>query len=234
MEEKKYTRKEYTPMRKAISNAMHSSISQGSQLSMMYTFDATNLLKVRSIIKEKHEELNIANASINEIIMYVLGRVIKANPSLNGHIGDGYFDEYEDAHISLAVDTPKGLITPVLWDVSTKSLSEISNDSKEAIAKAMEGKLRLSDIQGGTITISNLGLSGVQFFTPILNPPQAAIVGVGSPIKRVKLVDGNPVEYPEITLSLTMDHGPNDGIAGTKFINELGKALTDVNEDILK
>ncbi len=232
--EKKFERIEYTPMRKAISNAMHQSLHNGSQLSMGMTFDASNLLKVRGIVKEKHEELGIANASINEIIMYVLTRVIKANPTLNGHIGEGYFDQYEDAHIAVAVDTPKGLITPVIWDASTKSLTEISNDSKEAIQKAMDGKLRLNDIQGGTFTISNLGLSGVQFFTPILNPPQAAILGVGSPIKRVKLVDGNCVEYPEITLSLTMDHGPNDGVAGTKFLGEVAQALTNVDESILK
>lgn len=232
--EKKYIRKEYTPMRKAISNAMHQSLHSGSQLSMGMTFDATNLMKVRGIIKEKHEELGIANASVNEIIMYVLSRVIKENPSLNGHIGEGYFDQYEVAHIALAIDTPKGLITPVIWDTSIKSLTEISNASKEAIQKALEGKLRLNDIQGGTITISNLGLSGVQFFTPILNPPQASIIGVGSPIKRVKLVDGKCVEYLEITLSLTMDHGPNDGVAGTKFLGELAKALQEVDETILK
>lgn len=230
----KFERKEYTPMRTAISNAMKGSLANGSQLTMGTTIDATNLLAVRGTIKNKHQELGVANASINEIILYVVSRVIKNNTKLNGHIGEGYFDEYEDAHIAFAVDTPKGLLTPVVFDASEKSLTEISNDSKELITKSLEGKLRLKEMQGGTFTISNLGLSGVQFFTPIINPPQAAILGVGSPIKRVKMVDGQCVEYPEITLSLTMDHGPNDGVEGANFLKEIAAALNNVTDEIIK
>lgn len=234
MAERNFIKKEYTPFRKAISGAMHSSLQNGSQFTMGMTFDATKLLSLRKEIKEKHAELGIANSTINEIIIYVLSRVIKNNTTLNGHIGEDCFDEYEDAHIAVAVDTPNGLITPVIWDASLKSLTEISNDSKELVNKALEGKLRMKDIQGGTFTITNLGLSGVQFFTPVLNPPQAAILGVGSPIKRVKLVEGQCVEYSEITLSLTMDHGPNDGLAGTVFLRQVADALTNVDSSILK
>ncbi len=234
MSERKYERKDYSPMRKAISNAMKASLSNGAQLTMGATFDASAILAVRKEIKEKHEELGIANASINDIIMYVVARAIKANPTLNGVIGENYFDQYEEAHLAFACDTERGLLTPVVFDASTKSLSEIATESKELIGKANEGKLRLDEMQGGSFTISNLGLSGVQFFTPVINPPQAAILGVGSPIKRVKLVDGQAVEYPEITLSLTMDHGPNDGVAGANFLKELVAALSTVDTTILK
>ncbi len=234
MEEKKFERIEYTPMRKAISGAMHKSLVDHAQLTMGITFDATNLLNVRKEIKENFESLGVANASVNDIVMYVLSRVVKEHPNMNGHVGENYFDQYENVHLAFAVDTPKGLITPIIWDASEKTLSELTNDSKELIAKAFEGKLRLNDIQGGTFTVSNLGLSGVQFFTPVINPPQAGILGVGSPIKRVKLVDGQVVEYPEITLSFTMDHGPNDGVAGAKFIGAIAKALENVNNEIIK
>lgn len=234
MSDRKFERKEYTPMRKAISNAMKSSLSNGAQLTLGATFDASAILAVRKEIKEKHEELAIANASVNDIVMYVVSRAIKNNTTLNGIIGEDYFDQYEDAHIAFAVDTERGLLTPVIFDASEKTLSEIANESKELIGKANEGKLRLNEMQGGSFTISNLGLSGVQFFTPVINPPQAAILGIGSPIKRVKLVDGQAVEYPEITLSLTMDHGPNDGVAGANFLKELVAALSTVDNSILK
>ena len=220
-------KKEYSPMRKAISKAMSNSIHSGAQLTMGLSFDATNLLKARKKIKESGAEIS---ATVNDIIIFALSRAIKANPTLNGIIGDNYFDEYSVAHIAVAVDTPKGLITPVVRNASEKSLDEIAADTKVLIKKAMEGKLSLSDIQNGTITISNLGLSGVSFFTPILNPPQAALLGVGSPIKTLKMVDGEVVEYPQITLSLTMDHGPNDGVAGTIFIKEIAAILENISE----
>lgn len=234
MPDKKFERKDYSPMRKAISGAMHASLQNSAQLSMGMSFDASNLLGVRKEIKEKREELGIANASINDIIMYVVSRVIKNNTTLNGVVGEGYFEEYEEAHLNFACDTPKGLLTPVINDASLKSLSEIATESKELVVKAMEGKLRLNEMTGGTFTISNLGLSGVNFFTPVLNPPQAAILGVGSPEKKVVLVDGNVVEKPFITLSLTMDHGPNDGAAGAKFLKEIKEALESVDNTILK
>lgn len=234
MSEKKFERIEYSPMRKAISKAMHQSLMSGSQLTLGMTIDASNLLKIRKEIKENYRTLGVANASINEIIIYVLSRTIKKYPTLNGHIGDGYFDKYEEAHIAFAVDGPKGLITPTIWDASLKTLTEISNDSKTLIEKAKNNKLRLSDIQGGTFTITNLGLSGVQFFTPIINPPQLAIIGVGSPIMRLKMIEEKIIEYPELTLSLTMDHGPNDGAIGAKFLGELAKDLEKIDNSIIK
>lgn len=234
MEEKKYERIEYSPMRKAISGAMKHSLDTHSQLTMGITIDATNLLSVRKEIKENYESLGVANASINDIVMYVLARVLKENLYMNGHVGENYFDQYENVHLAFAVDTDKGLITPIIWDASERTLSELATEAKELIAKAHEGKLRLNDIQGGTFTISNLGLSGVQFFTPVINPPQPGILGVGSPVKRLKMVDGQVVEYPEITLSFTMDHGPNDGVAGAKFTGAIAKALENVDKSIIK
>jgi len=222
-----FNKKEYSPMRKAISKAMSNSIHSGSQLSMAYAIDATSLVNARKKIKDSGSEIS---PSSNDLIIFALSRAIKNNSTLNGIIGDGYFDEYSVAHIAVAVDTPKGLITPVVRNASEKTLEEIAVDSKDLIKRARDGKLSMKEIQGGTITISNLGWSGVSFFTPILNPPQAALLGVGSQIKALKMVDGVVVEYPQITLSLTMDHGPNDGVAGTIFVKEVGTILENIED----
>ncbi len=219
----------YSPMRSAIAKAMSNSLQAGSQLSMGITFDASEVLKLRKHIKANFESLGIANASVNDILVFALSRVLPRFPHLNAVLeGDGTRQHYV-AHIAVAVDTPAGLFVPVVKDASLLSLSDISLKTKELVTKTREGKLKPQDMQGGTFTITNLGLSGVSFFTPIINYPQVAILGVGSPIKRLRLNKFNQVEeYPEITLSLTMDHNPNDGVAGTLFLKELVKVLENI------
>lgn len=230
MSDRKFETIAYTPMRKAIANAMKTSLANHAQLTMAATIDASAILAVRKEVKENKPEVG---ASVNDIIMYVLSRALKANPVINGQVDGEAFNKYEEAHLAFACDTKRGLLTPTIFDASLKSLSEIAAEAKELAAKAHDGKLGLAEMTGGSFTVSNLGLTGIQMFTPVINPPQAAILGVGSPIKRVKLVDGAPVEYPEITLSLTIDHCPNDGAAGAAFLKELSEALTNVDNSII-
>lgn len=226
---------EFTPVRKAIAASMENSLQHGAQLTLMAPFDASNLLKVRSIIKAKVENKeNVANSSINDIIIYVLARALVDFPHINSLIGPDYYDAYNVAHISVAIDAPKGLFVPVVKNASEISLGEITTRTKELIIKTKEGKLSPKDQRGGTFTISNLGLSEVSAFTPILNPPQSALLGVGSPIKRLKMIKNGIVEYNEITLSLTMDHRPFDGAQGAEFLKELKKRLQNISYDEIK
>ncbi|BDV03053.1 dihydrolipoamide acetyltransferase family protein [Candidatus Hepatoplasma crinochetorum] len=226
----------FTPVRKAIARSMEDSLQHGAQLTLMAPFDATNLLNVRSIIKAKVEEkeVGIENSSINDLIVYVLARTLIEFPHINSLIGPDYYDAYNVAHVAIAVDAPKGLFVPVVRNASEISLNELTRISKELIIKTKEGKLSPKDQIGGTFTISNLGLSGVTAFTPILNPPQAALLGVGSPIKRLKMVKNGIVEYSEIILSLTMDHRPFDGAKGAEFLKELKQRLENVSYDQFK
>lgn len=227
-----FIRVDYTPTRKAISKAMEASLHSGSQLTLGANFDATAIMKLRSEIKANYESLGIENSSINDIIIFALSRVLPRFPHLNAVFSEDrtYTNQYNVAHISVAVDAPKGLITPVIKNSTSLSLSGITRQTKDLISKAIEGKLKRSDISGGTFTISNLGLSGVSFFTPILNPPQVAILGVGSAAMKLRFdKDKNIQEYPEIMLSLTMDHGPSDGAAGTAFLKELKNVLENIN-----
>ena len=219
----------YSPMRGAIAKAMTNSLQSTSQLSMGITFDASEILKLRAQIKKNHELLGIANASVNDILVFALSRVLPKFPHLNATLEQGGSRQHYIAHVAVAVDTPNGLFVPVVKDASLMSLNDIALKTKELVVKTREGKLGPDEMKGGTFTITNLGLSGVSFFTPILNYPQVAILGVGSPIKRLRLNQFNQVEeYPEITLSLTMDHNPNDGVAGTVFLKELVKVLENI------
>lgn len=220
----------FSPIRKAIARSMEGSLQHGAQLTLMAPFDASALLKVREVIKGKiANKENVENSSINDLIIFVLARVLVQFPDVNSVIGQDYYDAYNVAHISIAVDTPRGLFVPVIRNASEISLNELTKRSKELIVKTRDGKLTGKDQSGGTFTISNLGLSGVMGFTPILNPPQSALLGVGSPIKRLKMNAKGIVQYNEIVLSLTMDHRPFDGARGAEFLKTLVKNLEEVS-----
>ena len=223
-------RKTFNPVRSAIASTMMNSLMQSAQLSMGIDIDASSLLAARAKIKKLAADNKRANSSINDLIVFALSRILPKHPHLNAQVGFDFSDEFDVAHIAVAVDAPSGLFVPVVKDASKKSLDEITASTKELIKKAQDGAITPDDMANGTFTISNLGLSGISFFTPVLNPPQAALLGVGSPIKRLKMDDtGKVVEYPEITLSLTMDHRPNDGIAGTIFLKELKESLENID-----
>ncbi|BDV03606.1 MAG: dihydrolipoamide acetyltransferase component of pyruvate dehydrogenase complex [Candidatus Hepatoplasma scabrum] len=223
----------FTSVRKAIARSMENSLQHGAQLTLMAPFDATKLLNIRAIIKTKtkEEKDKIEDSSINDLIIYVLGRTLVDFPHINSLIGPDYYDAYKVAHIAVAIDAPKGLFVPIVRNASEISLGEITRRTKDLILRTKEGKLSPKDQMGGTFTISNLGLSGVSGFTPILNPPQAALLGVGSPIKRLKMQKNGIIEFAEITLSLTMDHRPFDGAKGAEFLKELIKRLEDISYD---
>ncbi len=219
----------YTGMRKAIANIMASSLAGSAQLTMGATFDATEILKLRKYIKENYKKLGLVNSSINDLFVFALSRVLPRFPQINSIIGDDCYYAYNVAHISIAVDVPSGLLVPVIRNASKLTLGEISLQSQELIRKAKVGKLTGKDQAGGTFTISNLGLSGVSFFTPILNAPQSALLGIGSPQKRLRLNENKEIEeYKEIMLSLTMDHRPYDGARGAEFLHELVKVLENI------
>ncbi|BDV02528.1 MAG: dihydrolipoamide acetyltransferase component of pyruvate dehydrogenase complex [Candidatus Hepatoplasma vulgare] len=235
-QKEEFNRVAFTPIRKAIARSMEGSIQHGAQLTLMAPFDATALLNVREIIKNKvKNDKKIENSSINDLIVFVLARLLVEFPDVNSIIGSDYYEAYNVAHVSIAVDTPKGLFVPVIKNASEISLNALTKKSKELILKTREGKLTGKDQSGGTFTISNLGLSGVIGFTPILNPPQSALLGVGSPIKRLKMNANGIVQYNEIILSLTMDHRPFDGARGAEFLKALVKKLENIlYEEIVK
>ena len=223
-------------IRKVISRSMHTSLSTMAQLTLNASFDATNILEFRKQIKENREKLSLNNITINDIIIFAVSRTILAHKDLNANfINDGTTMRYfKNAHIGVAVDTPRGLMVPTLRDANLKSLNEISVEAKKLATDAQAGTINPDLLKGGTFTITNLGTMGIESFTPVINPPQTGILGVNTLETRVKNVDGEPKLYQAMTLSLTFDHRALDGAPAARFLQELCKNLENFTMLLIK
>lgn len=223
-----YTEEPMSNVRRVIAKAMHASLSEMAQLTLNSSFDATNLLAYRARLKESGEALGLSKITINDMILYAVARVLPKYPEINANLIDNTFRKYKHANVGMAVDTERGLLVPVIFGAETLPLAEISKRAKELAGSAREGKLSPDEMTNGSFTVSNLGSMGVESFTPVINPPQTAILGVCCTTNRLK-ADGKV--YPAMGLSLTFDHRAVDGAPAAKFLKELCEALE--NFDLL-
>ena len=223
-----YTDEPMSNIRKVIAKSMHASLSEMAQLTLNSSFDATNLLAYRAKLKANGEALGLSKITINDMILFAAARVLPNYPEINANLIDNTFRKYKHANIGMAVDTDRGLLVPVIFGSDTLSLAELSAQAKALAGKAREGKLSPDEMSGGSFTISNLGSMGVESFTPVINPPQTAILGVCCTTNRLN-AEGKV--YPAMGLSLTFDHRAVDGAPAAKFLKELCTALE--NFDLL-
>ena len=223
-----YTEEPMSNIRKVIAKSMHASLSEMAQLTLNSSFDATNLLAYRAKLKANGEALGLSKITINDMILFAAARVLPNYPEINANLIDNTFRKYKHANIGMAVDTDRGLLVPVIFGSDTLTLAELSAQAKILAGKAREGKLSPDEMSGGSFTISNLGSMGVESFTPVINPPQTAILGVCCTTNRLN-AEGKV--YPAMGLSLTFDHRAVDGAPAAKFLKELCTALE--NFDLL-
>ena len=223
-----YTEDPMSNIRKVIAKSMHASLSEMAQLTLNSSFDATNLLAYRAKLKANGEALGLSKITINDMILFAAARVLPNYPEINANLIDNTFRKYKHANIGMAVDTDRGLLVPVIFGSDTLTLAELSAQAKTLAGKAREGKLSPDEMSGGSFTISNLGSMGVESFTPVINPPQTAILGVCCTTNRLN-AEGKV--YPAMGLSLTFDHRAVDGAPAAKFLKELCTALE--NFDLL-
>lgn len=163
--------------------------------------------------------------SFSDILLWVVGRALRAHLALNVAVVEGRPYRFEEVNIALAVDTPKGLTVPVLRGVDRMSLAQIAARRAELVEKAREHRLGLEDLSGGTFTISNLGMFGIDVFQAILNPPQAAILAVGRVAQRPVVVAGAVQALPTLWLTLSVDHRATDGATAARFLQEVVQNL---------
>jgi len=223
-----YDEEPMSNVRKVIAKSMHASLSEMAQLTLNSSFDATNLLAYRAKLKECGEALGLSKITINDMVLYAVSRVLPNYPEINANLIDNTFRKYKHANVGMAVDTDRGLLVPVIFGAETLTLAALSANAKALAGKAREGKLTPDEMSGGSFTVSNLGSMGVESFTPVINPPQTAILGVCCTVNRLK-ADGTV--YPAMGLSLTFDHRAVDGAPAAKFLKELCGALE--NFDLL-
>ena len=209
-------------VRRAIARSMHASLSEMAQLTLNASFDATALMEYRKALKAGAEEMGLGKISINDMVMYAVSRVLPDFPQINATLTDNTMRLYKHANIGLAVDTDRGLLVPTIFAADTMSLAKIAAADKAAAAKARDASLTPDEMSGGSFTVTNLGSLGIESFTPVINPPQVAILGVCATVNRLR-ADGSV--YPAMGLSLTFDHRAVDGAPAAKFLKALCTAL---------
>jgi pyruvate dehydrogenase E2 component (dihydrolipoamide acetyltransferase) len=156
--------------------------------------------------------------SVNDFVIKAVATALKAYPAANVAWTDDAILQFEHSDISVAVATPNGLITPIIKKAETKGLKEISNEMKDLAGRARDGKLKPEEFQGGTFSISNLGMFGVKDFQAIINPPQACILAVGAGIEQPVVQDGAINVATIMSVTLSVDHRAVDGAVGAEFL----------------
>ena len=209
-------------VRRAIARSMHASLSEMAQLTLNASFDATKMMSYRASLKAGAEAMGLPKISLNDMVFFAVSRVLPEHPDVNATLKDDKIRQYRHANIGLAVDTERGLLVPTIFGADTMSLAELAKANKAAAAKAKEGTLTPDEMSGGSFTVTNLGSLGVESFTPVINPPQVAILGVCAMTNRLR--DDGTV-YPAMGLSLTFDHRAIDGAPAARFLKDLCTAL---------
>lgn len=205
-----------TPMRKTIAERLHRSYSEAVHVTASRSVDAGPLLTAAEAADEP---------SVTDVLLCALSDTLDTHPDFNATFEDGTHRTYEEHNVGVAIDIEAGLVAPVVEDVGEKSLSEIAARRRELTAAVRDGEYTMSTFQGGTFTVSNLGTLGVDSFTPVINPPQIAILGVGRTRERA-VPDGDGVAFrTEMTLDLSFDHRVVDGADAARFLETLSDNL---------
>ncbi len=230
--EAEYVDVKFSAVRKATAKAMTKSLSTMAQLTHCHSFDATAIQKLRKQIKANGDAMGLPNITLNDIVMYAVSRVILNHSDLNAIMPeDNVLRKYTNVHLGMAVDTPKGLMVPTIFNANKLSLAEISVEAKRLAKICQDGQATPDMLAGASFTVSNVGSLGVEMFTPVVNPPQVGILGVCGITTRVKEVNGEIKTYPAMSLCLSYDHRALDGTPASKFMKELCNALE--NFDLL-
>jgi pyruvate dehydrogenase E2 component (dihydrolipoamide acetyltransferase) len=216
-------------VRKRIAERMLASLQTTAQLTMNSWADARELLETRTIIKKNAEKFAFPNITINDLVLFTVSKTLLQHPELNATFENDTIYKHKNIHLGFAVDTPRGLIVPVIKNAHQLRLTELTTRAKQLASDAQDSRIAPDALQGGTFTVSNLGNFGIEHFTPVLNPPQVAILGVGTIIPKAILKDDAMETYPHIALSLTVNHQVVDGAPAAKFLQTLSHNIANIS-----
>ena len=189
--------------------------------------DATELVALRGQLKESYARRGLPVPSYNDIYLKLTAVALQEHPTLNASWRDDGLLVHRDVHIGFAVESEQGLLAPVLRDAAAKSLRRIAAETASLIEGAHQGRLGNEAMQGGTFTITNLGMYGIDAFTPIINLPQAAILGIGRIVCKPAVHEGAVVPRQMVALSLTFDHRVVDGAPAARFLNTVREYVAE-------
>ena len=216
-------------VRKIISERMLTSLQSTAQLTLNTSADASNLLACRESLKSSPQMEGLSKININDFLLYTVANILPKFKNMNAHFLKDKILEFEQVHLGFAVDSPRGLMVPIVHNAHLLSLKEISKEARRLSTACQEDAILPDELNGGTFTVTNLGTMGIESFTPILNVPQVAILGIGS-ISLKPIMKEDKIQFiPHLGLSLTFDHRAVDGAPAAKFLQELNKLIADFN-----
>jgi pyruvate dehydrogenase E2 component (dihydrolipoamide acetyltransferase) len=223
-------------VRKVIAARMLASMQNTAQFTLNLAADARVLLAYRKRLKSSPAELGLHTATLNDLLMYAAAHTAANFPDINSTFENDTIYHHRRVHLGFAVDTPRGLLVPVIRSADSLTLKELTQEAGRLVLACVKGKISPDELSGGTFTVSNLGSFGIESFTPILNLPQAAILGIGTVYLKPVSIDGDwnssGVQFiPHINLSLTVNHQVIDGAQAARFLQAL--AFNLVNFELL-
>jgi len=210
-------------MRKVIAERMHKSLQGSAQLTITTEIDVTQLIDRRQEVQREF------NATYTDFIVQACAHALKQHPRMNAALDGDTIRLQEQINVGVAVALDEGLIVPVIHNADKKALKEIAQETRALAEKARAGKLTLEEVSGGTFTVSNLGMYGVDSFTPILNTPQTGILGVGRIVEKPVVYRSEITKRSTIVLSLTFDHRVIDGAPAGAFLQTVADLLAHGN-----
>lgn len=227
--------KPLTNIRKLIAKAMHASLQNSAQLTHHLGADARRLMEMRKKVKAAVEKGYPTNITLNDMVCFAVIKALKKFPQVNSHFMGDSMRIFNKVHIGLAVDTDRGLLVPVVKNADDLSIAGLANQFKEVANACRKGSIspELLASDAASFTVSNLGSYGVEMFTPVINLPQTAILGVNAIVPRPKdLGDGIYAFVPYMGLSLTYDHRALDGGEATRFVKQVAIEIENLEFDI--
>ncbi|MDA9623388.1 2-oxo acid dehydrogenase subunit E2 [Rhodobiaceae bacterium] len=211
----------HTSMRKVIAERLVSSKNTAPHFYLNVDLEVDSIMEKRSALNNDSSN----KISVNDLLIKCVATALKKHPEININWSDDAILQFENADISVAVATESGLITPIIKNAGNISVQEISSEMKRLSDLAHSNKLMPSDYQGGTFSISNLGMLGIKDFTAVINPPQCAILAVGGLQTKVSEDNGNAVFSKIISVTMSCDHRAIDGAVGARFLQTLSEVV---------
>ncbi len=208
-------------IKKTIADRMSFSALNIPEIVLNSKANASLLIELKEELNEKKLKESGVRITYTDLLVKAAANALQNNLELNSTFSDGNYIIYDDINIGLAVSSEKGLMVPTIFNCDRLKITDIAKKRIELINKVKEEKLNLEDISNGTFTITNLGMYGIRSFSPIINPPQAAILAVGEIYTEPAVIDGKIRPESFIDLTVTCDHRIIDGMTGAKFLREL-------------
>ncbi|MBE0478036.1 2-oxo acid dehydrogenase subunit E2 [Candidatus Aerophobetes bacterium] len=227
LEEISVEEKEITPSRveKIMAERMQKSKKEIPHFYLTMEVDFSQAAKLRKALVEEFEEEKKIRITYTDLIIKACAKALRKFPRVNSYYKEGRIISLSRVNLNLAIAREKGLVVPVIKEADNKDLFEVARERQNLLKKAIEDKLTIQDMEGGTFTLSNLGMLGIKNFSAIINPPQVCLLAIGEIKEKAIASEGKILIAPVMEMTLSCDHRVVDGYVGSKFLQEVKKAL---------